>query len=259
MSKLKDRIESYVDSSDYKLLSKLPVIININGRGFLKTTSLLDKPFCEKFSQCMLSTALRLCSEIDGAIFAFYNNDEITIISKNDQNLETNPWFDNKIQKLCSITSSIATSHFYECFNKLNLNFLNDPLFTSQVFVVPNYSEAVNAIIYKQQSNFYTSIQHACYYELMKKYEKNNIKEMIAGLSVDEKINLLFEECNIVFNNYPKVFRRGAALYKAPNIVNGIIKNKWIINEDLPIFNKNQSFISNILKNGLDIFTETDL
>jgi tRNA(His) 5'-end guanylyltransferase len=78
---------------------------------------------------------------------------------------------------------------------------------------------------------------------------------MIAGLSVDEKINLLFEECNIVFNNYPKVFRRGAALYKAPNIVNGIIKNKWIINEDLPIFNKNQSFISNILKNGLDIFT----
>lgn len=258
MSKLKDRIEGYISATDYKLLNKLPVIININGRGFLKTTSLLDKPFCEKFSECMLSTALRLCNDIDGAIFAYQHNDEITIISRNDQNMDTNPWFDNKIQKLCSVTASLATSHFYECYNKLNLSFLNDPLFTSQIFAVPTYSEAVNTILYKQHSNFYTSVQYACYYELMKKYEKNNIKEMISGLSVDDKINLLFEECNINFNDYPKIFKRGAAIYKAPNVINGNIKNKWIINEDLPIFNKNQAFISNILKNGLDIFGDIE-
>jgi tRNA(His) 5'-end guanylyltransferase len=252
--KLKDRIGSYQDSSDYKLLNRVPLIISINGRAFAKSTELLDKPYCPKFSECMLSTTLRLCAEVDGALFAYQHNDEIVLVVRNDQSPDTNPWYDNRLQKICSVTSSIATLHFSNCANAIDLNLIGDPIFTSQVFVVPNIMEAINTMVYKQQANFHTSIQFACFYELLKKYDKHNIKEMLAGLSVDEKIDLLNQECGVNFNDYPNQFKRGSACYRAPKVIDGVMKNKWSVNLDLPIFTKDQSFLSNIFKNGADIF-----
>lgn len=256
MSKLKDRIESYENQTQFKLLNKIPVIIVVNGRSFAKTTSLLDKPYSEPFATCMMSTSLKLCSEIEGCIFAYQYNDEIILVSRNDQSNETSPWFDNKIQKISSIVSSMATLHFNKCVNEIELNVLGEAYFTCKAFTVPNISEAINTIVYKQQQNFYTSIQSACFYELLKKYDKNSIKEMIQGLSFDEKVDLLKQECDIDFNDYPTVFRRGVSFYKIPKLVGDSMKNKWVANDELPIFTKEQSFLNNIFKNGSDIFRQ---
>lgn len=257
--KLKDRIDSYIESSNYKLLSRLPIIICINGRSFSKITSLLDKPYSTQLADNMLSTAVRLCMEIEGAIFAYQYNDEIVIIARNDQTQDTSPWYDGKLQRICSITSSIATQHFNNFAASTEMNLMGDAFFTSQVFVVPNITEAINTMVYKQQSNFIISIQLACYYELLKKYDKTTIKEMLADLRIDEKIDLLNQECNVDFNDYPMPFRRGAACYKVPKIVDNVVKNKWVVNSDLPIFTKDQSFLSNIFKNGADIFRSNNL
>lgn len=253
--KLKDRIASYQDASDYKLLNRLPLLICINGRSFAKNTELLDKPYCEKFSDCMLSTMVRMCMEVEGGLFAYCFNDEIVIAIRNDQTPDTSPWYDNKLQKICSVTSSIASLHFHNRAEASSLTLLSEPIFTSQVFAVPNIMEAVNTIVHKQQQNFHTSIQFACFYELLKKYDKHHIKDMLVGLSNDDKIDLLSQECNVDFNDYPVVFRRGAACYKVPRLVaEGTMKNKWTLDKELPIFTKNQSFLTNIFKNGADIF-----
>lgn len=256
--KLKDRIASYQEASDYKLLPRLPLIITVNGRASAKGTSLLDKPYCSKFAECIFSTTMRLCSEVEGALFGYQHNDEIVIVARNDQSPETTPWFDNKIQKICSVASSIATLHFNNCATTIDLNLMGEPVFIANVFAVPTLAEAINTIIYKQQSNFHTSVQFACFYELLnKKYDKHTIKEMLAGLSIDEKIDLLRQECNIDFNQYPTSFRRGVACYKAPKLVDGeLVKHKWTLNDDLPIFTKDQSFLSNIFKNSVDIFRQ---
>jgi len=251
-SKLKDRVESYIESTDFRILNRVPVVVVINGRAFSKLTSLLDKPFCEKFSESMISTMLKLCSEIEGSLFGYHFNDEIVIISRNDQGTDTSPWYDNKLQKICSITSSIATLHFNNVSSGLNL--MGEGLFTSQVFPVPTIAEAINTFVYKQQQNFHLSIQSACFYELLKTHNRNTIKDMLSGLSVDEKVDLLQQECNIDFHEYPIAFRRGVAAYKVPKVVGDVMKNKWSINDDLPIFTKDQSFLSNIFKNGADIF-----
>src|SRR5579885_2597184 len=257
--KLKDRIESYQSVTDHKLMARVPIIVSVNGRAFSRLTQLLDKPFCPKFSECIISTMLRLCSEVDGALFAYQFNDEINLVMRNDQNPDTNPWYDNRLQKICSVTSSIATVHFNDCATRINLNMTGDPTFTSEVFTVPNVAEAINTLVYKQQHNFYTSIQFACFYELLKKYDKNTIQEMLREPSVDEKIDLLQQECEVDFNEYPKAFRRGVACYKVPKVIDGVVKNKWFINEELPIFTREQSFLSNIFKNGADIFRQESL
>ncbi len=253
--KLKDRIDSYQEASDYKLINRLPIVININGRSFSKLTSLLDKPYCPKFAECILSTMLRVCTEVEGAVFAYQHNDQIVVVARNDQSQETAPWYDNKVQKIASVTASIATMHFNKCAEAIDLNLMGDPVFISQVFAVPSLGEAVNTMIHKQQQNFHVSIQAACFYELLKKYDKNTIKDMLSGLSIDEKIDLLRQEASVDFNEYPLVFRRGSACYKTPKVLeDGTMKNKWAVNPDLPIFTKDQSFLSNIFKNGADIF-----
>jgi len=232
----------------------------VNGRSFSKLTSLLDKPFCPKFAECILSTMMQLCTNIEGALFAYQYNDEIVVVARNDQGQDTLPWYDNRVQKICSVTASIATLHFNKCAAALDLNLLGEPIFTSQVFAVPNIVEATNTLICKQQNNFHTSIQAACFYELLKKNDKNAIKEMLSGLSMDERIDLLHQECQIDFNEYPGVFRRGAACYKVPKVSeDGTMKNKWFVNADLPIFTKDQAFLGNIFRMGADIFRGDNL
>jgi len=258
-SKLKDRIEEYINRCDHKFLSRVPIIIIINGRNFAKVTQLLDKPYCPKFAESMLSTTLRLCSDIEGTLFAYQHNDEIVVVTRNDQSNETNSWYDNRSQKICSVTSAIATLHFNKHASSLQLNTTGDPVFTAQAFEVGTVAEAINTLIYKQQQNFHTSIQSACLYNLLTKYDKQTIKDMTAGLGIDEKIDLLSQECGIHFNDYPTSFRRGAAVYKVPKIVNGAMKDKWYLNPDLPIFTKEQSFLSNLFKNGSDIFRQEEL
>jgi tRNA(His) guanylyltransferase len=257
--KLKDRIDSYQATSDYKLLARVPIIVVVNGRSFSKLTQLLDKPFCPKLAECLLSTTMRLCNEIEGTLFAYQHSDEIVLVMRNDQNPDTVPWYDNRVQKICSVSASIATVHFNDCARAIKLDMSGDPAFTSQVFAVPTISEAINTIVYKQQQNFHTSIQFACVYELIKKHDKNSIKEMLGGLSVDEKIDLLRQECSVDFNEYPVSFRRGAACYKVPKLVDETTKYKWHLNPEPPIFTKDQSFLSNIFKNGADIFRQESL
>lgn len=254
ISTLKSRISSYQENSDFKLLNKLPVIFVVNGRSFSKSTSLVDKPFDQNLSTCLQATMLKLCHNIEGAIFGYSFNDEILIVSRNDQTQDTSPWFDNKVQKLCSAVSAIASTHFNSTVENTNLNMQNDLIFLTNAFTTPNIVEAVNTLIFKQQQNFYASIQFSCFYELLKKYDKPTIKNMLVGLSTDEKVLLLSEECDVDFNKYPSSFRRGVACYKAPKLVGDELKNKWVINDDLPIFSQDHGFLSNILNFGHDIF-----
>lgn len=253
-NKLSDRILTYQNATDYKLLPRLPLMISLNGRSFSRATQLLDKPYCLRFAEAIHSTMLRLSSEIEGAVFGFQTNDEIIILARNDQHNETQAWFGNSLQKICSACSSIATLHFNECSSAISLNLIGDPIFTAQVFAVPTIAEAINTFIYKQQANFHISIQSACLYNLLQKYDKETIRDMLAGLSIDGKIDLLWQECGIKYGEYSLAFRRGTAAYKIHKIVDGAMKNKWHLNTELPIFTQDQSFLSNIVKHGVDLF-----
>lgn len=263
MSTLKDRIESYKQAANYKLLGRLPLVIVVNGRSFSKLTSLMDKPFSTQIAECMCATLLRLTQEVDGAVFGYSFNDEIVLITRNDQNLDTNPWYDNDIQKIASVVSSISTLHFNNHANALDLNLIGEPVFTTNVFAVPNVMEAINVMVSKQQQAFQSSIHFACLYELLKKYDKNEIKDMLAGTGQDEKIQLLLQECDVDFNEYPSIFRRGVACYRTPKVFHvdntDVIKNKWTLNTELPIFTREHSFLNQIFKTGVDIVRKENL
>ena len=245
---MSDRMDAYENNYQYKLVSKLPVVIRINGRGFSKLTSLLEKPYDSYLSTCMLNTMNALCIEVGGAVLGYSFNDEIIIVSKNDNTAETEPWYDNNLQKIVSSVSSIATLQFVNncLISKLEIN--GTPCFTTNAFVLPNNVEVANYLIHKQFQNLQTSVYFACYYELLRFYSKNKIKHFLTGLSLEDKIELLKTKCDIDFNQYPTVFRLGADCHRVSKDIDGQMKNKWEINKDVPLYVDNMQYILNILK-----------
>src|SRR5689334_4873036 len=132
MIKLKDRYDQYSDFSEQKILPRVPLIIHLNGKNFFNLTSLLDKPFDIKLSNCFDLTMKNLCNEIEGATIGYCYNDNIVIVSRNDQNINTIPWFNNNVQKLSSISSSMGTYSFSKYSNILGLQLISNPYFYSK-------------------------------------------------------------------------------------------------------------------------------
>jgi tRNA(His) 5'-end guanylyltransferase len=254
---LRERISSYEEIVDTKLLPKLPVIIVCNGRSFRKLTAPLQKPFSTAFLELMCGIMLKLCQEIDGTVFGYTFNDEIVIIARNDNTLDTTPWYDNRIQKIVSATSSIATLECIKLAKTKDINFFGDPIFTTKTFAVPTITEAINTLVLKQQTAYNAALYNACFYELIKRYSVDAVNQTLIEKSTQSKLELLSDECGIDFSLVGSPFRRGVASYRAPKIINSNgedkIKNSLIIDSDLPVFVKDQNFLSTILNSGKGI------
>jgi len=109
---LGDRIKEYENVSNIKLMRKSYTILRLDGKAFHSYTKGLDKPFDMGFIDDMDETAKYLCQNIQGAKFGYVQSDEITILLTDFDNINTNAWFDNKVQKMCSVSASMATAKF---------------------------------------------------------------------------------------------------------------------------------------------------
>ena len=115
---LSDRMKGYENAYRIYLPKRLPVIVRIDGRAFHTFTKGMQKPFDHILMGCMKLTARRLCKEISGCKLAYTQSDEISLLLTCDDTLSTEPWFGNNLQKLTSLSASLATLYFndfYRC------------------------------------------------------------------------------------------------------------------------------------------------
>ncbi len=252
---LKERINDYREVSSSKLMRKLPIVINLNGRSFRRITQGIEKPYSTDFSNVMCATAIKLCHEISGAVFAYIFNDDITIVARNDQSVETQAWFQNDIQKIVSVSASIATLEFANAAKSFDLILNGEATFTSNVYTVPSTMEAINVLILKQQLCQQTSLNFSAFYELSHRYGDDAI-DILQNRSPEEKEELL-AQCGQHYTTFPLPFRRGIACYRSPTLISSrdgdTFRNKWTLNTELPIFSKDSKFLENILRSGSDI------
>jgi tRNA(His) 5'-end guanylyltransferase len=106
---MKDNYESRARSY---LTRRVPVIMRLDGKAFHTYTKKLKKPFDEGLIEDMAQTAKYLCENIQGAKCAYVQSDEISILITDYDTLDTQAWFDYEVQKMCSISASIATAKF---------------------------------------------------------------------------------------------------------------------------------------------------
>lgn len=253
MQSLGDRMKQYEKAYDIYMPSRLPVIVRVDGKGFSKFVKTIDaeRPFDDTFSNAMANAMKGTAEKIEGCIFGYTQSDEITFVIKNDQSYESTPWFANRVQKIVSVISSNIAAHFNK---NLMVGYQKElPLacFDARVFLVPDWQEAINTLIWRQNDCVKNSISIACYYETGSRLGKKITRKLMHGLNQKEQQELLFQKTGINWNDYPIRFKRGIGTYKVKYTVNvdgqEAERSKWLIDKEIPQFTQNREFLEKIL------------
>jgi tRNA(His) 5'-end guanylyltransferase len=214
------RMKSYESVSQSHLLSRTPVIMRADGRAFHSYVRGLQKPFDFTLNSAMAEVTRILCHEIQGAVFGYTQSDEISILIQDWKNLNTDRWFGNNVQKMTSISASIATAYFNTIFKH---PFNTAPaLFDSRVFNIP-FDEVTNYFIWRQKDATRNSINSLA-------QSKFSSKEL-HGKNTSEVQDMLMNKFNINWNEQLVRFRRGTCVRNGE------------IDYECPIFTQDRNYI----------------
>lgn len=241
---LSELIKGYEGNYDFTLPKRTPIILRVDGKAFHTLTRGFDKPFDKVMIQSMQDTMLYLCEQIQGAQFGYVQSDEISILVYETNN-EAEPWFGNRLQKLCSITASMATLKFNKSlaynaaitegvdYDKYRTAITNGALFDTRAFCVPE-SVVTPYFIWRQNDAVRNSILGLSMIYFTK-------KEMYK-LSCDELQNKLITEKDVNWNNCSTVQKRGTCCYKILETPETKHK-KWFLDEEMPTLSSNRDFV----------------
>lgn len=231
--------ENYENRAKTKLLRRTPVIIRLDGKAFHTFTKEFNKPFDEILTLTMQKTMLALCKLVQGCVLGYTQSDEITLVLTDYTKLETSAWFDYDIQKVCSVSASIATLVFNRCFlNEIQKKYesiseltvsvyyqawLKGALFDARCFNIPK-EEVTNCLLWRQQDATRNSINAVgqAYFS----------HRELQGLNVNQIQDKLFKEKGINWNDLPIYLKRGSCCIKQE--INEL--SVWVIDNYIPIF-----------------------
>lgn len=240
-----DRFKEYEAVSNIKLTRRTPVILRLDmchGHTFTKG---FDKPFDKTFIYCMQHTMKYLCEHIQNCTFAYTQSDEISLVLIDYKTLETTAWFDNKIEKICSVTASLATYAFNKTFAEEYKYLINTLKNTNNNFAYESYDGLTK---YKHAYESGATFDCRCFnvpkeevanyfYWRQKDATRNSIQmvgqanfshKQLQGKSCNMIQDMLFTEKGINWNDLPIVKKRGSACIKDS-------EGHWFIDENMPI------------------------
>lgn len=225
----------YEGISQTKLMRRTPVAIRIDGKAFHTFTRGFARPYDQVLRNAMNNTMKYLCEHIQGCVCGYCQSDEITLILVDYKHLNSDAWFDYEVQKLCSISASMATMTFNKAFDdeigkgtwrqygdESLHNYLSSrslAMFDARCFNIPR-EEVTNLIYWRQLDATRNSIQLAG-----QNYFSHS---QLQNKSCNEIQEMLFIEKGINWNDYDTVFKRGACCVKD--------EYSWKIDLEIPIF-----------------------
>ncbi len=276
---LGDRMKNnYENITRYYLTRRMPVIIRVDGRSFHTFTKGFKKPFDDILVKTMQDTMKYLCENIQGCVLGYTQSDEISLVLTDYAELTTDAWFGNNLQKMCSVSASMATLAFNKFFNDRVQDFMyaccddfgddilpekqNDydlaynvyfkklytAMFDSRVFTIPK-EEVCNALIWRQQDATRNSIQSVC--------QANFSQKELHGKSCNDIQDMLMLQKGINWNDYSTTLKRGSCCIKIDdgitkydevgNICDYIPSSKWVIDNEIPIFTQDRNYVEKLI------------
>ena len=255
------RMKTYENVSKGFLTLGVPKVIRLDMRAGHTFCRGFDKPFDRIFSNCMIETTIDLCGQIPGVVAGYTQSDEISLILNDEVNNGYVCFFEGNIEKIVSISASIATLNFnkhyfdkcHDSKNKTYRNKLWTAQFDSRVFCLPNVTELHNYILWRQEDATRNSIQIVAH--------ANFTDKECHGLNSNQLQDKLMVEKGINWNNFESRFKRGSIILKEnyykdvelPNgeIITNVKRSHWV-EKNIPILTKDTAFIPSIYaKNNL--------
>lgn len=258
--------EFYEQIPKTRLMRRCPVIIRIDGKSFHTYTRGFARPFDDILISAMQNTMKYLCENIQGCVLGYTQSDEITLVLVDYQNLNSDAWFDYEVQKMCSIAASMATMAFNKAieeeadlafdkeFHELGLDetptddkedeynktleMLEEKydkhyskagkaMFDARCFNIPK-EEVTNCIYWRQLDATRNSIQMVG--------QANFSHKELHGKSCNQIQDMLMEQKNINWNDYPTYQKRGSCCIKENYETENGMRTRWIVDKDIPIF-----------------------
>jgi len=225
---LGDRMKEFYENRTRNFLPRRTyTIIRADGKAFHSYTRGLVRPFDEKLVNDMDETACYMCKNIQGAKFAFVQSDEISILLTDFEGLTTDAWFDGNIQKMTSISASLATAKF----NELRPNKI--ALFDSRVFTIPSDIEVENYFIWRQQDATRNSISSVAQSMFSHRELENKNTDQMQEMCFQKGVN---------WNDFSAKLKRGRLIVKQNYEKEGATRSKWVSIEP-PIFTQEREVL----------------
>ena len=216
------RMKRYERVSFGLLTRRMPVIIRVDGKAFHTFTRGLVKPHDQAMINSMTNAAIALVNGIQGAQLAYVQSDEISVLLTDYVNFSTEAWFDYEVQKMVSVSASIATASFNHIWKKTMSDRADDEclkinakewrekeertaLFDSRCFNVPR-EEVVNAFIWRQQDAIRNSIQGLA--------QSLFSHKELHGLSCNQLQEKMWQEKQVNWNDLDDYKKRGWCVLK---------------------------------------------
>lgn len=152
------------------------------------------RPFDQMFMADMDAVAEALCAEITGAVVAYTQSDEISVLATDFGSLNTEPWFGGVVAKQLSISAALATA-------VLNERRSGRALFDSRVFTLSDPVEVANYFLWRQRDAVRNSISMAA--------QAHFSHKRLHGVSSGSMQELLWSEAGVNWNDYPDGAKRG--------------------------------------------------
>ena len=260
---LGNRMKKYESISKNFLMRRTPVIVRLDGKAFHTFTRGFKKPFDEILIKTMQETMKYLCENIQGCVLGYTQSDEITLVLCDYQKLDTDAWFGYNVQKMVSVSASMATLIFnrqfeynfhkwfeflMECedykkyFDSYRKAISSGALFDSRAFSVP-VNEVNNCLIWRQQDATRNSIQSLA----QSLYSHKELK----GINTKKLQDKMFTEKGVNWNDLPTAQKRGCCCIKTivqnPNgdsKKSTCLRTKWIIDNEIPIFSQEPNYVN---------------
>lgn len=279
---LGDRMKNnYENVNRFYLTRRMPVIIRVDMRAGHTFTKGMKKPFDDVFVKTMQETMEYLCENIQGCVLGYTQSDEISLVLVDYAELTTDAWFGNNLQKMCSVSASMATLAFnkffsgrvqefmYDCCDEFGDDVLpekqndyelahnvyfkkfNAAMFDSRVFTIPK-EEVCNYLIWRQQDSTRNSIQSVG--------QANFSQKELHGKSCNNIQDMLMIQKGINWNDYATTLKRGSCCIKVDdglteydetgNICGYTQRSKWVIDNEIPIFSQDRNYIEKLINVG---------
>jgi tRNA(His) 5'-end guanylyltransferase len=223
--------QDYEDALRLFLPRRGYTIVRIDGRAFHTFTRDLERPYSRPLADAMDQAALALCQEMAGCRFAYGQSDEYSFLLTDFERADAPLWFDGNVQKIVSVAASLFTGAFNRCFSVPG----KTAAFDARVMVISQRSEVAQYFLWRQLDASANSLNmlasaHYSHAELL-------------GKSTADKHEMLHAK-GVNWAKQPADFKRGRAVRRSAT------DERWLIDLDIPIFNRDESFLET---NFLDI------
>lgn len=195
---LGDRMKAHEAVTRSVLPHRTHTLVRVDGRSFHSFLRHADRPYDDAVMAAMDEVGKALCEEISGAVFAYTQSDECSVLVTDFGAAGTQPWFGGVVQKIVSVAASAATVVFNDAYRDEGGPYAQ---FDARVFTIPDPAEVAGYFLWRQRDAVRNSITMAT--------QAKFSHRQLHGLSTGQMQDLLWREHGINWNNYPAGAKRG--------------------------------------------------